>query len=192
MWWIAPAVIAAIAVIALFLPVKLRIWASDEIFAEWRVLFFRKMLYPAPPKKKKKGAKKKKEQPEKAKKPKETTAENVVSMIRSVTKALSTLWDKLRRRVKIKLIRLTVVIATDEAAKAALIYGAAANACDALLDALRRYLKFTEKDGAVSVSVDFSKEKTEFDFDIELSLSLMGMISVLLPALNKYLNSNKK
>ena len=192
MWWIAPAAVLAVLIFALLLPVKLRLTAGEEIVAELRVLFCKRTLYPAPPEKKKKKKISKKEKKSGGKQQKkQTTAENALAAIKTVTDVIATLWDKLRRRMKIKLIKLCVVIATDEAAKTAVIYGAAANACDALLDAMRRYLKFTEKDGAVSVSVDFTKEKTEFDLDIELSLRVIGALAVLLPALNKYLNSNK-
>lgn len=194
MWWIAiPAAIAAAVVVFLLLPVKLRLTAGDEIVAELRILFYRKTLYPAPPekKKKKKGAKKEKKQPPEPKKKREITAEGAIKAIKAVTDALAVLWDRLRRRMRIKLILLHLIIATDEAAKTALIYGAAANACDTLLDVLRRYLKYTEKDGAVCVSADFTKETTEFDLDVELSLTVFGVIAVLLPTLNKYLKDNK-
>ena len=193
MWWIAiPAAIAAVIVAVLLLPVKFRLTAGDEIVFELRVLFYKRTLYPAPEKKKKKkGAKKEKKQPSEPKKKREITAESAITAIKAVKDALAELWDKLRRRMKIKLILLRLIIATDEAAKTAVIYGAAANACDTLLDVLRRYMKYTEKDGAVCVTADFTKEKTEFDLDVEFSLTVFGAIAVLLPTLNKYLSENK-
>ena len=194
MWWIAiPAAIAAAIVAVLLLPVKFRLTAGDEIHAEWRVLFYKRTLYPAPEKKKKKkkGAKKETEKKKAPEKKRQVTAESAITAIKAVKDALAELWDKLRRRMKIKLIQLRLIIATDEAAKTAVIYGAAANACDTLLDVLRRYMKYTEKDGAVCVSADFTKEKTEFDLDVEFSLTVFGAIAVLLPTLNKYLSENK-
>ena len=45
MWWIIPAVIAAAAVVALNIPVRLHIVVGDDVSAEWRVLFFKKRVW---------------------------------------------------------------------------------------------------------------------------------------------------
>ena len=188
MWWIAiPAAFLAVTLALLLLPVKLRITLGDGFRAEWRVLFYRRMLYPAPPKKKKKKPKKageaKKKSPEKKR---EMTAESAAEMIKSVTELIGTLVKKLRRRVRIKLIKLFVVVGTDEAAKTAILYGTICNACDELLEIMRRTTKFKDKDGAVSVTADFTAGSTDVDLEAELSLTLIGAISVLLPVMKKY------
>lgn len=190
MWWIIPVAVAAAVIVALNIPVKLRIVVGDEISVVGRVLFLKKTLYPAPPKKKKKKKTAKKEKTKKApSKKREMTADEAIGMLRSAAEALGELAGKLRRRMKILLIKLDIKIGTDEAAKTAVIYGAAANACDELLEIMRRYTKFREKSGAVSVSADFTSEKTDVDVDCELSLTVIGAISVLLPTLNKYLEN---
>ena len=194
MWWIAIPVAASAAIIgALLLPVTLRVSVGDEISAVWRVLFIRRTLYPAPEKKKKK--KPKKETPEKKKRPakkREITADSAVKMLGSVAEMIGTLVSKLRRRVKITLLKLHVTVGTDEAAKTAMIYGAAANVCDELLEAMRRTAKFREKDGAVAVTADFTAEKTVVDFEVDLTITVFGALAVLLPTVKKYLDSNKK
>lgn len=189
MWWIIPAVIAAAAIVALNIPVRLHIVVGDDVSVEWRVLFMRKPLYPAPPKKKKKKKAAKKEQTKKATpKKREITAHDVIDMLRSAAEVFGELLSKLRRRMKILLIKLNVKIGTDEAAKTAVIYGAAANACDELLEIMRRYTKFREKSGAVNVEADFTSEKTDFDAEAELSASVIGIFGVLLPTVNKLLS----
>ena len=188
MWWIAiPAVLAAVIVALLLLPVKLHITAHDGFRAEWRVLFIRRMLYPAPPKKKKKKkAKKETEKKKTPKKKREVTAEDAVKTIKSVAELIGTLVKRLRQRVRIKLIKLFVVVGTDEAAKTAILYGTIANACDELLEIMRRTTKFKDKDGAVSVTADFTAGSTDVDFEAELSIDLLGAIAVLLPVMKKY------
>ncbi|MBR6050155.1 MAG: hypothetical protein IKP68_03005 [Clostridia bacterium] len=189
MWWIIPAVIAAAAIVALNIPVRLHIVVGDDVSVEWRVLFMRKPLYPAPPKKKKKKKAAKKEQTKKAApKKREITAHDVIDMLRSAAEVLGELLSKLRRRMKILLIKLNVKVGTDEAAKTAVIYGAAANACDELLEIMRRYTKFREKSGAVSVTADFTSEKTDFAAELELSASVIGIFGVLLPTVNKLMS----
>ena len=191
MWWIAiPIAVLAAVAFALLLPVKLRVKMGDGFSAEWRVLFYRKMLYPAPPeKKKKKKAKAGTEKKKAPEKKREVTAESAVKMIKSVAEMIGTLVKKLRRRVRIKLIKLFVTVGTDEAAKTAILYGTICNACDELLEIMRRTTKFHARDGAVSVTADFTKGSTDVDVEFDLSLTVIGAISVLLPTLNKYLEN---
>ncbi len=187
MWWIIPAVIAAAAIVALNIPVRLHIVVGDDVSAEWRVLFFKKQLYPAPPKKKKK-AEKKEQTKKSTPKKREMTAHDAIDILRSAAEVFGELLSKLRRRMKILLIKLNVKIGTDEAAKTAVIYGAAANACDELLEIMRRFTKFRENSGAVIITADFASEKTDFDAEAELSASVIGIFGVLLPTVNKLLS----
>lgn len=194
MWWIIPVVILAAAIVALNIPVRLHIAVGDEIRAEWRVLLWKKALYPAPVKKKKKKKTQKKEKPRKEPtKKREITADEVMEIISTAADVLVELLGKLRRRMKIFLIKLNIKVGTEEAAKTAVVYGAVANACDELLEIMRRFTKFRENSGAVIITADFASEKTDVDAELELSVSVIGLIGVLMPTAKKLIsNLNNK
>ena len=199
MWWIIPAVIVAVIVFALVLPVHLNLSYDDDFCAVLRVLFIKKTLFPSPPKEKKEKKKKaasmdkktgkKKKKPEKPKK--KLSFDDVMDLIRKLIAVFSKLIEKLRKKLVIKLQRLNVKIGTDEAAKTAVAYGAVCCATDELLDLMRRFLKFKEKSGAVSVEADFLSEETDFSVSVDLSLNVAAAIGIVIPTLITYLKENK-
>ena len=191
MWWLYVLLgVAALITAILVWPVRLTLTLGEKTTITLRVLFIKWPLYPSAPKKKSKKKKQKQQSSEKKPAPKKTSdgADEALNMMGLIKNIVIDILRRIKTYVRVTLKQLHIVIGTDEAARTAQLYGAAAVAYDELSEILRRNTNYREKRGAVSISADFTSEKTEFSAILELRSNLIGALKIILPAIIKNIN----
>lgn len=145
-------------------------------------------------KKKQKAEKKKqKKAAKKAKKEEQKLAENIakpkkkrslIDNINLIKEILSVVLGRFARHLRIRLTRIKLVIGTDDAAKTAMLYGAAAAGVSCIVEMLDNVtnIEYTT-DADVSVDADFTAEKITADVKIEFSLRVWHLFDIALRAL---------
>ena len=82
-----------------------------------------------------------------------------------------------RIRTEVAMIRVTV--GSEDAAKSALLYGAASQFAVYILEILRAQTKL-KREGEVSIGVDFTSEKTSANIDIRFSIRIGSILCTLI------------
>ena len=181
--------------LVLCLRVNLRIAYTDELIVYIRVLFFKYHLIPTQKIKFNKKAYEKKEKKkesapkttikttsEKSKSP--TLLENI-SLISEIIKVALKAFAK---HLRVKISKMQVIIATPDAAKTAVLYGAASGAIAGILEIIDSYTNLKKlKKCAVTVDCDFLSEKSTVCIDINLSISGWGLLLTLIKSLFKFI-----
>lgn len=175
---------------------KLHIGAgfADNPFLYVRILFLKLRLPPEKaahteenPKEQttEKGRKKKaKKEKEKAALPKKAVGEYITIF----TDALKELVHKLKKYLFLEKYIIKADIATDDAAKTAILYGAASNAAAQLWMLVCSLKRRTRNPKLIYTEIkpDFIAEQTDFYADIELSIRLWQILSFGMTALGVY------
>ncbi len=175
---------------------KLHIGAgfADDLFLYVRILFLKLRLPPEKaahteekPKEQttEKGRKKKaKKEKEKAALPKKAVGEYITIF----TDALKELVHKLKKYLFLEKYIIKADIATDDAAKTAILYGAASNAAAQLWMLVCSLKRRTRNPKLIYTEIkpDFIAEQTDFYADIELSIRLWQILSFGMTALGVY------
>lgn len=175
---------------------KLHIGAgfADNPFLYVRILFLKLRLPPEKsahteenPKEQttEKGRKKKaKKEKEKAALPKKAVGEYITIF----TDALKELVHKLKKYLFLEKYIIKADIATDDAAKTAILYGAASNAAAQLWMLVCSLKRRTRNPKLIYTEIkpDFIAEQTDFYADIELSIRLWQILSLGMTALGVY------
>lgn len=175
---------------------KLHIGAgfADDPFLYVRILFLKLKLLPEKaahteenPKEQttEKGRKKKaKKEKEKAALPKKTVGEYITIF----TDALKELVHKLKKYLFLEKYIIKADIGTDDAAKTAILYGAASNAAAQLWMLVCSLKRRTRNPKLIYTEMkpDFIAEQTDFYADIELSIRLWQILSLGMTALGVY------
>ena len=167
-------------------PVHVTVMADEDVRVWLRVLLIRIPIFPASRKKrakKKKQQRKKESGKQKAKKKPETGKKNILHMIRLVARIASVVMKKLSRHLRIRLQAYEISVATGDAAKTAVLYGAVAGLSSNFIEVLRNTMNFKVKKSApVGVYADFVGEKTRAKIKIDFSINLWGALATLLVA----------
>ncbi len=175
---------------------KLHIGAgfADDPFLYVRILFLKLWLPPEKaahteenPKEQttEKGRKKKaKKEKEKAALPKKAVGEYITIF----TDALKELVHKLKKYLFLEKYIIKADIGTDDAAKTAILYGAASNAAAQLWMLVCSLKRRTRNPKLIYTEIkpDFIAEQTDFYADIELSIRLWQILSLGMTALGVY------
>lgn len=175
---------------------KLHIGAgfADDPFLYVRILFLKLRLPPEKaahteenPKEQttEKGRKKKaKKEKEKAALPKKAVGEYITIF----TDALKELVHKLKKYLFLEKYIIKADIGTDDAAKTAILYGAASNAAAQLWILVCSLKRRTRNPKLIYTEIkpDFIAEQTDFYADIELSIRLWQILSLGMTALGVY------
>lgn len=175
---------------------KLHIGAgfADDSFLYVRILFLKLRLPPEKaahteenPKEQtaEKGRKKKaKKEKEKAALPKKAVGEYITIF----TDALKELVHKLKKYLFLEKYIIKADIGTDDAAKTAILYGAASNAAAQLWMLVCSLKRRTRNPKLIYTEIkpDFIAEQTDFYADIELSIRLWQILSLGMTALGVY------
>ncbi len=112
--------------------------------------------------------------------------------LRTVKSLLRILYRSTNGRITLHIKRLHLVVATNDAAKTALLYGALTASVSGLLYWLdQHYMKLEYEENSVSSRADFSSERTTFDLDISASLHLRNALRLLKNLLPVYLQARK-
>ena len=104
------------------------------------------------------------------------------SLIRLVITVVLRLIEKNVRYLHIDLVSLRMIIATEDAAKTALLYGVVSQAAAYLMEILSCVANFRYHAKNVSIKADFASEKITTDIDIRLRLRVWQILSILLAA----------
>ena len=104
-------------------------------------------------------------------------------MLRLILRIAAAIMKKLRRHLRIRLHAYEIAVATGDAAKTAVLYGAVAGLSSNLFELLQSGIRFKVKKSApVDVSADFLGEKTKVRIKIDFSINLWGVLATLLAA----------
>ena len=89
----------------------------------------------------------------------------------------------------VKVAKLHIKVASNDAAKTAILYGAVSGATACLIDNIDEFTKLNKlKRKSVIIEPDFLSDKTEAKINISLSISVFGAIATILKMLLKYSN----
>ena len=187
---IIPIVILSILLfllILLFSPIKIHFLASERS-AEAKICFlfiFKKRLYPLPKAKKpKKSARKSKAEAKKPTANQQRKKKGAFASLYELRSLLASILIRMPQTFSLKIKRFTVRVATDDAAKTALAYGAITSSFSFLLEWIDRHLftcKRSRRD-LIRIYADFESDRLEADIDLSLHTSLyrLGVIAVTL------------
>ena len=192
----------------LLLPIRFHIsYRTDDELPRVRlqILFFHHTLFPQKEKKlrlrsfrrKKRCKRNKKTEGQSTKtatkKKKPTQKRSILSTLRLIQRLLKGIYSRFIGRLHIRIDRLRVAVATDDAAKTAILYGGVSQTVAYILafcEEQSNLHPIKEKD--VSVSADFLSDKTTADIHICLWLRLATALHLLLRlALNLATNKQK-
>ena len=181
--------------LVLSLRVNLHIRYEDELKVYIKILFFKIEILPNTSKIFN-GFKKNKEKPThiiKDIKDADTSSESIVDKLNTIRDILSILSESFHKHLHVKLSKIHVRVATGEAAKTAILYGAISTAVACIIDAIDEIANLKPiKDSSVSVEPDFLSEKTKIKLSISLYMSIAGIISVLMSSFIKYYSLKDK
>ncbi len=190
--------IALLIGLILFLRARVIITYDESLRVDFRLAFFRMRLFPAKPKKIKK-RKKKSKKATKAPVPTEKKDEEakkddgVVSKLWALRRILLHTIEKFLGKLHFKLIRLNIVVAGDNAAATALLYGATTQGVAYLIEILDTISNVDiTKRSEISVKSDFISQKSSFEGKIVLYISVAHIIYVGIHFLKKLIKSKMK
>lgn len=141
----------------------------------------------------KKAAKKAKKEKNKhlfaeGKKEKMTLTEKLI-LVRGLTAAVI---RKTGRKLRLHAARLHVRVATGDAAKTAVLYGAVCQTLSYLLAGLDRVTRLKAAEPDVSVTADYLAEKPSADIKLEFSIRVWGAVAILLSAALAFLRTKQE
>ena len=123
----------------------------------------------------------KKEEPKKEKK-KYSIPEifNVVKDIGSV------LLKRLKKHLRFKINKINIILASDDAEKTAILYGAAIQSAYYLYEFLDHNFKLKNKRDSIKIIPDFSKIQTSFDIDVKFYIKISHILALAIAAAMKF------
>ena len=181
--------------LVLSLRVNLHIRYENELKVYIKILFFKIEILPNTSKIFD-GFKKNKEKPThiiKDIKDADTSSESIVDKLNTIRDILSILSESFHKHLHVKLSKIHVMVATGEAAKTAILYGAISTAVACIIAVIDEITNLKPiKNSSVSVEPDFLSEKTKIKLSISLYMSIAGIISVLMSSFIKYYSLKDK
>lgn len=107
----------------------------------------------------------------------------------------SVFFKRLKKHFKIKIYKINIITASNEAEKTALLYGGAVQSAYYLYELLNHNFKIKKKPDAVLIAPDFTAVKTNFETDIKFCMRISHIIALLISLGIKFLvfqkNQNK-
>lgn len=180
------------------LNIKINLILDGEFFAYAKVLFFKIKFFPRDKNNKKsKKSSKKKEKPKKQKKKTSEKTESkgtpklkivdYIYIIRDVSRAF---FGRFAKHLHIKLAKIYIRVATDDAAQTAILYGAVSQALACLLEVLDSVTNLDKIEKAeIDVEPDFLSEKTDAKINITYSLRVIGILDIGIKTLIRFLKA---
>ena len=188
------------------IPIHVTVGLTDSISVMIRILFLKIPILPKDKKKKKKKKKtkekKKKPKKEKEKKPEDEgekkkkkkkrkiTANDIVALVRMLLNVVAALFKRLGRNFKIRIHAYEICVASDEAAKTAVMYGAVKSLSETIFLRLQDSINFKiVKNAPVGVYADFLETKFKANVKIDFSISIAGVFGILFAAIGEAIRS---
>jgi len=219
--WIILLILAAIILLItliMFIRAKIVLTYNGDLSVTLKILFLKFDLHPrslseinvkdytkkkiekrrlkARKKAEKKALKKAKKEEKKAagggKKKKKYTFSDILTLVSTVKEIVSALVGSFFGYLRVEVARLDIVVATNDAAKTAIVYGAVYQAVSYILAIFDKIttVKY-EKNSYVSVRADFLREKFYADINVTFSLRVGQLIKILIKTAYRYLKNKK-
>ena len=219
--WIILLILAAIILLItliMFIRAKIVLTYNGDLSVTLKILFLKFDLHPrslseinvkdytkkkiekrrlkARKKAEKKALKKAKKEEKKAagggKKKKKYTFSDILTLVSTVKEIVSALVGSFFGYLRVEVARLDIVVATDDVAKTAIVYGAVYQAVSYILAIFDKIttVKY-EKNSYVSVRADFLREKFYADINVTFSLRVGQLIKILIKTAYRYLKNKK-
>ena len=204
--------IFALLLLLLLIPVRLSLSFRETLSISVSYLFLRFPLYPREkevrlsdytPRKLRKRKRKlrnkrrieKVKEAQKSRKNKKTL-EKKLRQLRLILAILKHVYKNILSAVHLRVKRFYVTVATDDAAKTAILYGIAAQSTSYLLALLKAYTKTSVKRGFVDVVADFCGKESTLDVNLVFSITpcsllLLGIRTAFLFLKQKQPDKNK-
>lgn len=123
----------------------------------------------------------------------ETDSPSLLDKLNSIREIISIFFDAFKSHLHVKLTKIHVSVATDDAAKTAILYGAVSTAVACIVDLIDDITNLKPpKDSSIFVEPDFLSSKTDIDLNITLYVSVLGAINVLMKSLIRYYTLNNR
>ncbi len=119
---------------------------------------------------------------------------DILGLLGKLTEVIKVFISRFGHHLRIDLRRLVIIIATEDAASTAVLYGAVCGGVQCLLELLYNCTHLTiPKDEAfyenISVTTDFTSQKTRSEVDITLSFRLWQLFDILIRSAIAYLKA---
>ena len=131
----------------------------------------------------------KEEKPKKQKKKKVTkklsvlqTIEDVLSFTKAICRAIVCVAKNLKKHLKIRVKSLHLTVASDDAAKTALIYGELSGIFSNLFELCKKHTNFKANYNKFSILSDFESKNFQAEFDILLKMKPIFMLTTFASA----------
>lgn len=192
--------IALLIVLILSIRGSVHIVYENDLKVYFKVLFFKFWLFPEgqikfDPKKYEKILKGEKEDPSAIIKElgEKTKKNSLVENIKLIAQLVSSLLHFCAPYMRVNLAKLHIKVASNDAAKTAILYGAVSGATACLIDNIDEFTKLNKlKRKSVIIEPDFLSDKTEAKINISLSISLFGALATVIKMMLKYSNITNK
>ena len=185
------------------IPIHVTVGLTESVSVVLRILFLKIPIFPTEKKKKKKKKekkpkekkKKKEKKPEdaekkKKKKKKKKKVSDIVALVRMLLNVVVALFKRLGRNFKIRVHAYEICVASEEAAKTAVMYGAVKSLSETLFLRLQDSINFKiVKKAPVGIYVDFLEEKFKANVKIDFSISIAGVFGILFAAIGEFIRS---
>ena len=205
--WIALSIFAFFFLIFI-IPIHVIVGLTDNVSVMVKVLFLKIPILPKKKKKKSKDKDKKKKKPKEKKKKKEEDKDkkdkkkdkkkkkkklevsDIVGLVQVLLDTVVALFKRLGRNFKIRVYAYEICVASEEAAKTAVMYGAVKTLSETIFLRLEDSINFKIVKGApMGVYADFLEEKFKANVKIDFSISIAGVFGVLFAAIFKFIGS---
>ena len=209
--WIALGIFAFFFFIFV-IPIHVTVGLTDRVSVLVRVLFLKIPILPKKkkqkkklkdedkkkeekkPKHKEKKKKKAEDQPdkkkEKKKEKKKKKVSDIVALVRMLLNVVVALLRKLGQNFKIRVHAYEICVASEEAAKTAVMYGAVKTLSETIFLRLEDSINFKiVKNAPVGIYVNFLEEKFKANVKIDFSISIAGVFGILFAAIFEFIRS---
>lgn len=115
---------------------------------------------------------------------KKKSPQEIISIVQLVSKLAVAVIERFARHLRIKIARIKLIIATDDAATTAIAYGAVSQSLNILLPALEEVKNFQKlKNADISVDCDFLSSEPVIDVKLGFSIRVWQVLHIALAAL---------
>lgn len=208
------AIIVAITVALLFIRIKIVIKYTEDLIVYVKILFFKIKLVPKKEKKlklsdythkkldkkeKKQKAKELKKEKKKAEKAEAKKAESkedkpgILETLGLIKNLVAAFFKYFFKYLRIDLSKINITVASEDAAKTAIMYGAISQSVAYIVEILDNTVNMKKKkDTEVSVAADFVAEKLSADIHIAFSLLVWQVLDIVFRLAVKYIKTKIK
>ena len=187
-------------------PFHVTVGLQESVSVMIRVLFLKIPIFPRPkstkkkskkkkkpdkkPKKDKKDKKDKKEKPKDQEKKKSKKKLDIVFLVRLLLDVVTALFKKLGQHFKIRIHAYEICVASEEAAKTAVMYGMVKTLSETLFLRLEKAINFKiVKNAPLGVYADFLEEKPKANVKIDFSISIADVFAIIFGVIFAFIKS---